>query len=339
MWHLYTAEGSQGPYTTAELRSWRASGQITDDWHVWREEFTDWKRVGDTPELLVNSSPAKSPAGTAAPPVPAVLSGSQPQITPDQPSNAANSLDAIFNRDKFLLRQKHLSISEKYDVTDEDGKVILYVERPRHLLRSILSLAAALAVFVFFTVVLMFLAVKLHLGPHQHRWVVWLIVVLAGLPTAWVLAKLLPKRHVKFFHQSYVALEVLEDAAFQFPIITYSVIDLKGQVLARFRKNMIVSIIRKSWDCHRPDGTYLCNAMEDSIILALLRRFIGPFFGLLRTNFVICKGDTEEIIGEFNRKMTLQDRYVLDMSADPTRTVDRRVAVALGVMLDTGERR
>jgi hypothetical protein len=30
---------------------------------------------------------------------------------------------------------------------------------------------------------------------------------------------------------------------------------------------------------------------------------------------------------------------VLDMTADPQRLMDRRIALALGVMLDTGERR
>jgi len=43
--------------------------------------------------------------------------------------------------------------------------------------------------------------------------------------------------------------------------------------------------------------------------------------------------------GEFNRKLTILDRYVLDMRADTTRSLDRRIALALGVMLDTGERR
>jgi hypothetical protein len=45
------------------------------------------------------------------------------------------------------------------------------------------------------------------------------------------------------------------------------------------------------------------------------------------------------VIGEFNRKFTILDRYVLDLTADPGRNLDRRIALALGVMLDTGERR
>jgi hypothetical protein len=44
-------------------------------------------------------------------------------------------------------------------------------------------------------------------------------------------------------------------------------------------------------------------------------------------------------LGEFNRKFTLFDRYVLDMTADTSRAIDRRIALALGVMLDACERR
>jgi len=44
-------------------------------------------------------------------------------------------------------------------------------------------------------------------------------------------------------------------------------------------------------------------------------------------------------LGVFNRSFTILDRYVLDMSADLKARIDRRLALAMGVMLDTGERR
>jgi hypothetical protein len=80
-------------------------------------------------------------------------------------------------------------------------------------------------------------------------------------------------------------------------------------------------------------------AIEDSMILSLLRRVLGSLFGLLRTNFLLVRGTDEEVFGEFNRKYTVLDRYLLDLTADPARVFDRRVAVSLGVMLDSGERR
>src|SRR5260370_19434867 len=109
--------------------------------------------------------------------------------------------------------------------------------------------------------------------------------------------------------------------------------------MALLWKNYLYNIIRKRWYVKAPDGTTLYVAKEDSIILSLLRRLLGPLFGLLRTNFIIVRNGTEDVGGEFNRKVTLLDRYVLDLKADRARELDRRRAPALGVMLDTGARR
>ena len=46
-------------------------------------------------------------------------------------------LNPAFARDKFLLKQKHFSFSEKYYVWDEQGEVILFIERPSHLLQNL----------------------------------------------------------------------------------------------------------------------------------------------------------------------------------------------------------
>jgi hypothetical protein len=168
-------------------------------------------------------------------------------------------------------------------------------------------------------------------------------IVLGIIACVIVAIGLSPKRHVIFYRDEAMTqkvLDVLQDSKWQIIVVTYTVRDATGNVLARFRKNYLHNIIRKKWKIVGPDSDALiCQAMEDSIILSLLRRFLGPMFGLLRTNFIICPGDSEQVIGEFNRKFTLFDRYVLDMTADPGRTLDRRIALALGVMLDTGERR
>ena len=43
---------------------------------------------------------------------------------------------SVFNRDKFLLSREVLTISE-YDVFDEHGNPILYIERPAYFLRNL----------------------------------------------------------------------------------------------------------------------------------------------------------------------------------------------------------
>ena len=157
-----------------------------------------------------------------------------------------------------------------------------------------------------------------------------------------VVILLAPRRHV-FFYRDDTAKELLlkidQDQKFAPIVATYTVRDPAGTILAVLRKNYLYNIIRKRWYVLSPAGEILSVIKEDSILLSLLRRVLGPALGLLRTNFVLFKGESDQPIGEFNRKFTLLDRYVLDLTHDVDGHLDPRLAVAAGVMLDTGERR
>ncbi len=249
--------------------------------------------------------------------------------------------DPVFDRDVFLLRQQLLRISEKYDVADEQGKKIVFVERPAHLLRNIGAILAGLAAGGVVGVVLGMLSDMAKGTPYEGLLaalaVIGFFVVLFAVGIA-----LSAKRHVSFYRDETKRdklLEVLQDRKWQPITATYTVRDRAGRTMALLWKNYLYNIVRKRWYVKAPDGTTLYVAKEDSIILSLLRRFLGPLFGLLRTNFIIVRNGSEDVVGEFNRKFTLLDRYVLDLKADRARELDRRVALALGVMLDTGERR
>jgi uncharacterized protein YxjI len=122
------------------------------------------------------------------------------------------------------------------------------------------------------------------------------------------------------------------DFAAQFTLVTPD-----GSPIAVFRRQGLISaILRRTWDIHHPDGRQIGDALEDSIILSLLRRY-GPMGEIFRTNFIINANGQQ--VGTFNRKLTIGDKYILDLSADPQKSFDRRVAVALAVLLDTAERR
>ena len=249
--------------------------------------------------------------------------------------------DPAFDRDVFLLRQQMLRISEKYDVCDEQGQKIVYVERPAHFLRNFGALLAGLiAAGVFIGLCLAGAdAMKGSAGGS----ILGLIGIIGFLPVLLLVAvPLSTLRHVTFYRDQSKRerlLEILQDKKFQPIIATYTVRDARGRPMVKLAKNYLYNIFRKRWYVQAPSGTVLYTAKEDSIILSLLRRLIGPLLGILRTNFIICRGESDEVIGEFNRKFTILDRYVLDLKADGARSMDRRVALALGVMLDTGERR
>jgi len=254
------------------------------------------------------------------------------------PGESQQPLDPAFSRDKFLLQQKRLSFGEKYYVLDERSQEILFVQRPGYGFYHLGVLIVALVAGYFVNYAIDMLS---FFAPDALMTFFGFASFFGGVATVMaVFMALKKKRHVKFYKddsKQRLLLEVLEDKKFTIPIATYTVNDADGNLLARFRKNHLYNIYRRRWNCYGADGSELCVAMEDSFILALLRRFLGSLFGLLRTNFIIVKG--EKHLGSFNRKFTLRDCYVLDMTSDRKKKIDRRIAIALGVMLDTGENR
>jgi uncharacterized protein YxjI len=266
----------------------------------------------------------------------AVNKASESTLTPK------SQADSAFDRDIFLLRQQHLAINQKYQVSDEQGNAILFVERPTYFWRTILALFGAyLVTMALFMVAVGAADAASTQGDAQG---VGATFVMLLLPVVFVVVAmaLSKKRHVTFYRdesKTQKMFDVLQDKKVQFPLRTYTVRDASGTPLASFKKNYLYNLFRKRWEMRSPNGAVMCVAKEDSIILSLLRRILGPLFGLLRTNYLITRGTGDTIVGEFKRKFTILDRYVLDLSPDRRRDLDRRLALALGVMLDTGERR
>ena len=256
------------------------------------------------------------------------------------------SADAIFDRDRFLLRQE-IAVREKYRVWDEFEQPLLYIERPRHVLRNVVGVLAVGIVAALVCIVFLVSAVQATALLPRLMFGLLTVIAFGFLLVMPVLVS--KKRHTTIYRderKQQPVVRILQDYKFRLINATYTITDADGQVLARLRKNYLYNLVRRRWYCYSPDQALLCVAKEDSLVRSILRRLflqtglLGVLFmTFVRTNFVILAGDSVTRLGVFNRKMTILDRYVLDMSADPARTLDRRVALALGVMLDTGERR
>ena len=252
------------------------------------------------------------------------------------PRPPAPGVDPAFDRDVFLLRERVFTIRSKYEVLAENGTPILYVERPTYPVRTLFAYFVALIASLT--------AARWILVPEDGGGG---LLVLVGFPlVAFVFLvvsmSLRPRRHVTIYRDDSrreTLLRVLQNQRVAVLTRTYTVVTPSGEPLATLRKTYLHNIVRKRWYVATPGGEPIAMAIEDSIVLSLLRRVLGVFLGFLRTNFLLVRGSDEAVLGEFNRKFTLFDRYVLDLSADPDRAFDRRVALALGVMLDTGERR
>jgi hypothetical protein len=102
------------------------------------------------------------------------------------------------------------------------------------------------------------------------------------------------------------------------------------------------SLIRSTWHVGGPTEEEIALARERSAVAAVARRvvdfvpYIGEFIPI-PYNFEILVGG--EVAGGVDRKFQLRDRYVLDVSGDRDRKLDRRLAIALAVGLDTLQNR
>ena len=262
---------------------------------------------------------------------------------PGEKLNPKSQADPVFDRDIFLLRQKVVAIKQKYAVSDEKGQQILYVERPAHAFRNLLATFAGLLAAVPLGILTVWGADAVERSGNANASVV---IAIAGFFLAFVTLVVVGiglsrKRHVSFYRgqqKGEKVLEVLQFKKFEFLTSTFVVCDAAGQQLAILRKNVFSNIFRKKWKLDTMAGQPILVAHEDSIILSLMRRLLGPFFGLLRTNFILVD-PSGNLLGEFQRKLTILDRYALDLRPDANRRLDRRLALAVGVVLDTGERR
>lgn len=126
----------------------------------------------------------------------------------------------------------------------------------------------------------------------------------------------------------------------------YAVTDANETVLGSLEKSFAKSLIRSHWVVRDADGAELFTAQEDSLVIALVRRFvefipyvgsIGFFLQWLPFNFSLDRGTTK--LASFQRILgKLRDRYVLEVTEEG-RAIDRRLLVAFAVGLDTLQNR
>lgn len=111
-----------------------------------------------------------------------------------------------------------------------------------------------------------------------------------------------------------------------------------GSVIGQLRKDFGKSLLRSTWQISDASGNVIASARERSMPMAVLRRIWGfiPYLGdmpfFIPFHFEIRIGDT--VVGHYNRPPGITDRYVLDLSGDADRRIDRRVAMAFTVALD-----
>jgi len=167
----------------------------------------------------------------------------------------------------------------------------------------------------------------------------------AGPPVAYVRQKKLAiKEDIRFYADEEESQELFRLKArsmLDFGGSRYDVLegDQRIGVLSHKFKE---SLLRSTWHVGGPDEEDVALARERSVPAAIGRRVVDfvPYIGgfvPIPYNFEILVGG--EVVGDLQRKFKVRDQYVLDLSGDRDRRIDRRLGIALAIGLDTLQNR
>jgi uncharacterized protein YxjI len=156
------------------------------------------------------------------------------------------------------------------------------------------------------------------------------------------------KEDVRFFTDESMSTELLRIKARQRfdPRATYDVTAPDGSKIGAFQKVFGASLLRSTYKLFDGNGQELGVATEKNVLVALFRRLVGfvPTLGSFANwlpipyHFVFLRG--EEVLGHHRRQLwKIRDTYTLDLTLDPSRTLDRRLVLAIAVAMDAFQAR
>jgi uncharacterized protein YxjI len=151
------------------------------------------------------------------------------------------------------------------------------------------------------------------------------------------------KEDIRFFTDDSKQTEVMRLKARQRfdPRARYDITEAGGAKIGEIQKVFGESLLRSTYRLYDPSGAELAKASEQSLAVALIRRFIGlvPFIGgftdwvPIPYHFVFLRGDTV-LATNTRTAFKFRDTYTIDVSGDPDHTLDRRLVLAAAVGMD-----
>jgi uncharacterized protein YxjI len=151
------------------------------------------------------------------------------------------------------------------------------------------------------------------------------------------------KEDIRFFSDDSKQTELMRLKARQRfdPRARYDITAADGAKIGEIQKVFGESLLRSTYRLYDAAGAEVAKAVEKSLAVALIRRFIGlvPFIGgftdwmPIPYHFEFRREDA--VLGTNTRRaFKVRDTYVIDLSGDPEHTLDRRLVLAAAVGMD-----
>jgi uncharacterized protein YxjI len=153
-------------------------------------------------------------------------------------------------------------------------------------------------------------------------------------------ARMKLKEDIGFYTDDTKSVELMRIKARQAfdPKARYDVTAADGTKIGEIQKVFGKSLLRSTYQLYDATGTEVAIATEKSMAVAVFRRVAGMVSDYgdwlpIPYDFVFMRGD--QVLGiHSRRRWKLRDTYTIDMSADPERTIDRRLILAIAVGMD-----
>lgn len=269
-----------------------------------------------------------------------------PNPTSNEPEKISidNPLKERFKSDQYRIEQPYMQITaEGYTIHSADNSETYQANRPRHIFHTfcaralgwIAGLAAGVAVFYLFAH---------RLGDMDKEATLTAVLAissfifgfLGGAFIYFAVSKFVgPIRRATIKDSAGATLMIIEPTSRYFIINSeFAIRDARGKLLATFRKDFLPSLFQKRWNARDESGKYLFTAIEDNLLLSVLRRYLN-LVRFIPMHFMFTKGGGKPF-GEFRRGYSLRDKYKLVYNP---KAADGWLMVASGILLDTGENR
>ena len=111
---------------------------------------------------------------------------------------------------------------------------------------------------------------------------------------------------------------------------TYDIVEMpSGEKAGSLKRKGLKSILRDEWEIFDASGMMIGKVEEDSTVLAILRRFL--------TNLIPQKYQFQvggQVVGTFQQQFNpFLYRATMDLTSDTGKRLDRRLALAAGILL------
>jgi uncharacterized protein YxjI len=151
------------------------------------------------------------------------------------------------------------------------------------------------------------------------------------------------KEDIRFYTDDSKTTELMRIKARQRfdPRARYDVTDAAGAKIGEIQKVFGGSLLRSTYKLFDAAGEEVATATEKSLFVALFRRLVGlvPYLGdfadwlPIPYHFVFTHNG--RVLGTHSRQAwKWRDTYTIDLSGDPERALDRRLALAVAVGMD-----